>query len=284
MTVHERVAAARTRLRAAGLRAQEAELDARLLAQFALGWDAVVFSSNAQDPEPPGFADTYESLVLRRAAREPLAYITGRREFWGLDIELSPDVLIPRPETELLVEQALKGCADRTGTLVIADVGTGSGCIAVALARELPGARIVAIDESEKALAVAQRNARKHGVADRIDFVQTDVLDGVSQDFGLIVSNPPYVREGDRRGLQPEVGDHEPAGALFGGPDGLDIIRKLLEQSVSRLKIGGRLLFEFGYGHFEEVPDLIEGTSGLKLVELASDLQGIPRVAVVVRR
>src|SRR5262245_33984523 len=120
MTVHERVAAARTRLRAAGLREQEAELDARLLAQFALGWDAVVFSSNARDPEPPGFAERYEALVHRRAAREPLAYITGRREFWGLDFELSPDVLIPRPETELLVERALKSCADRTGTLVIA--------------------------------------------------------------------------------------------------------------------------------------------------------------------
>lgn len=220
--------------------------------------------------------------MARRVAREPFAYIVRREEFWGLPFEVTPAVLIPRPETELLVEVAIAHCPPDAHPQV-ADVCTGSGCVAIAIARERPRASLRAIDISIDALEVARRNAGRHGVSARIDFVRGDLLGGADGPFDLIVANPPYVPERDRAALQPEVVDHEPGVALFAGDDGLDAIRRLLPESAARLKPGAALLFEFGFGQDDEVARLISSTPRLRMIELRRDLAGIPRVAVAMR-
>jgi release factor glutamine methyltransferase len=278
-TISARVAGARERLRAAGIPFDEADLDARLLAEHVLRWTTEQYFAEANQPEPEGFAQRLEPLVARRAAREPFAYIVGHEEFWGLRIEVTPAVLIPRPETELLVEVALAECG-ASARPAVADLCTGSGCVAVAIARERPAARIVATDVSEAALDVARRNARRHGVADRIDFRSADLLEGIGDRFDLIVANPPYVAERDRPTIQPEVLDHEPALALFAGDDGLDVIRRLLPEATPHLRPGAALLFEFGFGQADAVRTLISSTPGLRMMDLRRDLQGIPRVAI----
>jgi release factor glutamine methyltransferase len=282
LTVHERVADARRRLNEAGLSPHEAGLSARLLAQHVLGWSAERFLADAGVAEPDAFAVSYDSLVSRRALREPLAYIVSGREFWGLPFEVTPDVLIPRPDTELIVEAALARCP-RDSALKVADVGTGSGCLAVALAVERPAWTFLASDISESALRVARRNAERHHVADRITFERADLLAGVDGPFDLIVSNPPYVRERDDRGLQPEV-RREPAIALFGGSDGFEAIGRLLAEAPARMTPDALLVFEFGCGQEEDIERLICGVDALAFVELRRDLQGIARTAVVRRR
>jgi release factor glutamine methyltransferase len=282
-TIHARVALARNGLERAGVSHAEAGLDARLLAQFVLGWDATRLLAHGNETPPPGFAARYEALVGRRARREPLAYITGEKEFWNLTFEVSPAVLIPRPETEILVEAALERFPEEDRPLSIADICTGSGCLAVALARERPRAEVTATDVSADALDVARRNAARHGVAGRLHFVGTDLLDGILGPFQLIVANPPYVPERDMATLAPEVRDHEPAVALRGGDDGLSIIRRLLGQAAERLAAGGSLIVEFGFGEDEAVRGLISRVASLRMIELRRDLQGIPRVAIVAR-
>jgi len=277
------VASARGRFRDAGLSSQGAELDARLLAQFVLGWSAERLIACGHDPEPADFAGKYNALVERRLGREPYAYIVGQQEFWGLPFEVSPAVLIPRRETELIVEVALELFPEPGRSLKAADLGTGSGCLAVALATERPAARIVATDISSAALAVARQNAARHGVADRIEFRCADLLNDLAGPFDMIACNPPYVAERDRRGLQPEVRDHEPDVALFGGADGFHIVERLVQGASVHLRPGGYLLFEFGLGQDERIESLIEGTDNLGLRELRRDLQGIARTAVVER-
>jgi release factor glutamine methyltransferase len=283
-TIHERVAAARQQLREAGISLDEADLDARLLAEHILGWDATEFFTSANGPEPEEFQTAYGRLVERRTRREPLAYITRRQAFWDLVFEVSPAVLIPRPESELIVEAALELYPSSEGVLAIADVCTGSGCLAVALARERSAARVIATDISGAALDVARRNAERHGVADRIEFVRGDLVDPVADPVDLIVCNPPYVNDGDRLGLQPEVRDHEPAIALFGGSDGLHVITRLVDGAPTRLRPGGHLIFEFGFGQDEAIETLIGNARGLRMLGLRRDLQGIARTAVAERR
>jgi release factor glutamine methyltransferase len=280
--VWRKVAAAAERLREAGIPAGEARLDARLLAQAVLGWTTERMLASPSADEPPAFGHQYEPLVARRAAREPLAYVLGRREFWGLDMEVSPAVLIPRPETELMVEAALERLAPDAASRV-ADIGTGSGCLAVAIARERPLAHVTATDVSAAALAVARRNATRHGVADRVRFAETDLLDGIDGPFDLIVSNPPYVAEADRPALPPEVRDYEPAGALFAGPDGLAVIGRLVTAAPAHLDSGGHLIIEFGAGQNRGVERLVARVEGLTLVEIRRDLAGVPRTAIVRR-
>jgi release factor glutamine methyltransferase len=277
-TIHGRVLNARERLRVAGIPSDEADLDARLLAEHLLGWTTERYFADSNETPPPSFEARFEALVARRAAREPFAYIVGHQEFWGLEIAVSPAVLIPRPETELIVEAALEAIASESPAAV-ADVGTGSGCLAVAIARERPRAAIVGTDVSDAAIAIARHNAETVGVATRIVFHHTDLLDGVDDQFDLIVSNPPYVRDGDRANIQPEV-RFEPSGALYAGVDGLDVIRRLVPQSVERLTRGGTLMFEFGFGQADAVSELILSAAALTMVGLRSDLQGIPRVAI----
>jgi release factor glutamine methyltransferase len=277
------VAAARDRLRAAGIAPAEADLSARLLAEHLLDWDAARLFTLGAEPEPAGFAGKFDSLVARRVAREPLHYIVGHREFWALDFEVSPAVLIPRPDTELIVEVALELFPSHTERLAVAEAGTGCGCLAVALAAERPNAHVTATEISEAALEVARRNARRHGVADRITFVQGDLLSPVTARCDLIVANPPYVAERSRPGLQPEVRDHEPDVALFAGADGLHLIERLVDQAPSRLREGGYLAFEFGCGQDEDIERLLSASADLELVELRRDLQGIARTAVAQR-
>ena len=282
-SVHQHVAEARVRLREAGIPADESNLDARLLAEFALGWTTERFLASQGETGPDGFTGQYRELISRRVEREPIAYIVGRQEFWGLSFEVSHDVLIPRPETELIIEAALELFPAVDGPIAIADACTGSGCIAIALAHERPASRVVASDISDVALQVAQRNADRHRVVDRVELCQTNVLDDVEGPFDLVVANPPYVREEERSIMQPEVRDHEPALALFGGADGLDVARRLVEQAPSRMRSGGYLIFEFGFGQDEGIERLVETTASFRLIELRRDLQGIARTAVARR-
>jgi release factor glutamine methyltransferase len=279
-SIHNHVSAASHRLRAAGIPQPEADLDARLLARELLGWDAAKYLTSSHEVPTPDFGARFAALVAKREAREPMAYILGRQEFWGRPFALQPDVLIPRPETELIIETALGLFPDRGIALRIADVGTGSGCLALTLGAEFPAASVTATDTSSAAIDVARRNAQALAVADRITFAQTDVLAGVEGTFDLIVSNPPYVPDIDRPTLQPEVAGYEPGDALFGGPDGLAVVRRVVSAAAASLAPSGWLLVEFGLGQSGPVTVLISATPGLTMVALKRDLQGIPRVVV----
>jgi release factor glutamine methyltransferase len=283
VSIHAQVSAARQRLREAGITPIESDLDARLLAQHVLGWSTERFLANARDPEPEGFAPRYDALVARRVTREPLAYIVGVREFWGLELEVTPDVLIPRPATELIVEAVQELFPDRSVPLKIADVCTGCGCVAVALACERPTATVSGSDISQPALVVARRNAARHGVADRVTFEHADLLDGVDGPFDVIVANPPYVIDHARPALQPEVRNYEPSVALFGGTDGLALVGRLIDAAAGQLRPGGYLVFEFGLGQDVEVEEMIDASPELTLVGLRRDLQGIARTAIAKR-
>ena len=241
-TIHARVAQARDRLRASGLPPAEAELSARLLAEHVLEWDTATLLTSGGETPPEGFSERFDALVARRAAREPLHYIVGHREFWGLELEVSPAVLIPRPETELIVEAALE-LVPSSQRFTMIDACTGSGNVAVAVAKERPNARIVATDISDAALEVARRNAARHGVEARVTFVRADLFGDLSGPVDLITANPPYVPERHARGLQPEVGGHEPHVALFGGgDDGLRILERVVREAPALLRPGGHLI------------------------------------------
>jgi release factor glutamine methyltransferase len=280
MTIHDLVQGARDRFMKAGINANLASLDAEVLARKVLGWDRTRFITERHEPATSSFLLNFEHVVARRVRREPISYITGTREFWGIDFEVTPDVLIPRPETELIIEEALERIETDSRPLIV-DVGTGSGCIAVVLAREVPGARVVATDVSNRALEVARRNAIRHGVADRVRFVETSFLDGIDDAANLIVSNPPYVPSVSAPGLTPEVRDYEPGVALFGGEDGLESLRRVVEGALPRLVPGGWLIMEFGYGQDEHVERLVPEYPGLTLAKIRHDLQDIPRTAVI---
>ncbi len=273
---------ARRRLEGAGIAADEAAVDADVLARHALGgWERGQLMARMRDDVPAAFPGTYEALVARRARREPAAYIIGSREFWGLDIEVTPDTLVPRPDTETLVEATLAWAT--AGQTRIADICTGSGCISVALARWLPAARVVAADRSAAALRVARRNAARHAVADRVRVVQADLLDGLHGPFDVIVANPPYVPAAAVLATQPEVRGFEPHTALDGGPDGLDLIRRLVPAAARRLAAEGWLLFEFGVHQDADVRAIVGAERELQLTDMLDDLAGIPRVAVARR-
>lgn len=281
-SVAERLAAARRRLEAAGLDPADAALDAEVLARHALGWDRATLLTRSRENEPAEFAAAYAPLIERRVAREPVAQIVGVREFWERDFEVTPDVLVPRPETEIIVEEALLFARKRACRHVI-DVGTGSGCLAVTLACELPDVRVTATDASHAALTVARRNARRHGVENRVMFVRSDVLQGIDVTADLIVSNPPYVADAEAATMQPEVVRYEPHQALFGGPTGLEVIRRLFQQAPARLAPGGRLVVEFGFGQSERV-EALALESGWRIERIREDLQGIPRTMVLRRQ
>jgi release factor glutamine methyltransferase len=283
MTVHAHVAAARKRLRDAGLSSGEADLGARLLAEHVLGWTTERILTDGASTEPPEFAPRFEALVARRAAREPLPYIVGHREFWNLDFEVTPAVLIPRPETELIVEAAL-AIVPPDAHATIADLCTGCGCVAVALARERRASQVIATDISEEALVVARRNVRRHGVSDRVDVRRGDLLAPIVEACDLIVANPPYVAARVKPALQPEVRDHEPTVALFGGDDGLGMLERLVGDAPTRIRSGGSLVFEFGFGQDEEIERMLSQSPHLTLVDLKRDLQGIARTAIARRR
>jgi release factor glutamine methyltransferase len=224
----------------------------------------------------------YYELLQRRYRGEPIQYITGETEFYGLPFRVTPDVLIPRPETELLVEKVLASAASFQAPRIV-DVGAGSGAIAVALAHHLPCAAITAIDLSPAALTIARQNAALNAVSSRIRFLKGDLLAPVAHEqFEIVVSNPPYVPTTDRPTLSVEVRDHEPALALFAGPDGLDIYRRLIPQAFAALVPGGFLALEIGFAQSPAIADLL-ASSGFHQIEFLPDLQSIPRVALAQR-
>lgn len=278
MTVNEAVAVGVARLHAAGI--ASARLDAELLLAASLDKDRTWLAAHARVRVPEVAVPAYERLLSRRSAREPLSYILGRQEFWSLDFVVTPDVLIPRPETELLIELALQEARRSSAleSLRVADVGTGSGCIAITLATELRTASFFATDVSEAALKIAEHNARRLAVDKRVRFIRGDLLDTVEGDFNLIVSNPPYVGHAEEDQLQPEL-RYEPAGALFAGADGLAVIRRLVEQAACRLTPGGVLLMEIGAGQAAAVRDLAI-SAGFHAAGIKNDLAGLPRVLV----
>jgi release factor glutamine methyltransferase len=280
LTLHETLAAARQRLAAAGIREDEAAIDVDVYARTILGWDRVRLLSEQHQPAPAALEPRFSEWLSRREQKEPSAYIIGSREFWGLHFEVSPAVLIPRPESEFIVEEAL-ALINGSRTPRIADVGTGSGCIAVAIAHTVPDARVVATDISRDALEVARRNARRNGVADRIHFVETSYMDGIDGPFDVITSNPPYVKEQDRLYVTRAVVRYEPHVALFGGDDGLSGVRAVVEAARFRLAAGGWLIFEFGLGQDDEIAELVAGYAEYRLDRIRADLQGIPRTALV---
>ncbi len=227
--------------------------------------------------------EQFRSFVARRAAGEPLQYITGRQEFFKLDFQVTRDVLIPRPESEAIVEAALALLPkDRASRIV--DVGTGSGCLAISILHELPSASGIAVDVSIAALNVARGNANRHGVVNRLELLESDLFSKIEPDkpFDLIVSNPPYVSDDDMNSLPPEV-RCEPRAALAGGPDGLSTIRRLLNEAPQHLHSGGHLVFEFGFGQHERLPTLVD-QSIWSWLETRPDLQGIPRTIVLQRK
>lgn len=252
-------------------------LDAELLLGEALGLDRVGLYLNHDRPLTADELAAFREKVGRRARREPLQYILKKAEFWSLPFKVGPGVLVPRPDTETLVEEALKR-AEPSWTIL--DVGTGSGAIAVALASELPEVRVVGLDSSPQALALAAENVRLNGMAGRVTLLEQDLLrqNLPGGPFDLILSNPPYVPEGDLAGLMPEVRDFEPRQALCGGADGLDFYRLLIPSAHGCLNPGGWLLFEVGIHQAGEVLALFEETGGYTDLFSARDAGGIERV------
>lgn len=280
MTYAAVVARAAATLVAGGFAREDAEADAAVLARHILGWDLAQWLSHHRDRAPASFGTALEAAIARRATREPIAYIIGEREFYGRAFTVGPAVLIPRPETEIVVDESLRILKDAPGrALNLADIGTGSGCLAITLALELPGAHVVATDLSAAALDVARHNARRLGVADRVEFRHGAFFAGAAGPFDLVVSNPPYVAEADRASIMADVVDFEPSMALFSGPQGLSCIRDLVHLAPARLRPEGALIFEFGFGQKAAVEALLSGPAW-RLVDVRDDLQGIPRVAI----
>ena len=281
MTVLERVIAARERFLRAGIPPDQAAIDSEILARHVLGWDRAHYLAHRGAAIVPDARERFDEMVRRRERREPVAYILGEREFWGLSFLVSPAVLIPRPETEAIVEKALALMDGAARAWRLADVGTGSGCLAIALARERVNANVIATDISEPALGVAAANALRHGVDSRIRLIRTSLLDDVPGPFDLIVANPPYVPGSTRDAIQPDVRDYEPETAVFGhGADGLDEARRLLAQTPGKLTPGGWLLMEFGFGQGDAVRAAVNAVPELRLVEVLRDLQGHERTLV----
>jgi release factor glutamine methyltransferase len=289
-------------------------LAAELLLMYALERDRAWICGHPEEFLDPPAVEKFLALIARRAAGEPVQYLTGKQEFWGLEFEVTPAVLIPRPETEHVMEVALARLGERgikihmdTGapreTLRVADVGTGSGCLAVALAWELPHAEVCATDISAPALEVARRNAARHGVAARIHFLQADLLTGLENIdrssvgvrhavppstqrgplFDLIVSNPPYIARNDAEQLQREVRDHEPHAALFGGPTGTEMYQRLIDQARDLLRDRGILVLELGHDSAEHVRGIFDAQPAWTKVAITMDLAGIPRVLAAER-
>jgi release factor glutamine methyltransferase len=265
-------------------------LSTELLLMHVLQRDRAWLYAHAGDAFDPAAKDEYFRLLERRAAGVPTQYLTGHQEFWGLEFEVTPAVLIPRPETEHVVEVALDRLADRKNhPLRIADVGTGSGCIAVALAHELPHSEIFATDTSAPALEVARRNAARHAVSDRIHFIEGDLLGPIRSPLSapefldLVVSNPPYVGRQEQAGLSREVRDHEPHAALFAGATGVEMYPRFIGAAEQVLGENGIIVLELGHNSLEHVQAIFRAGAAWSKVAVQNDLAGMARVISAVR-
>lgn len=267
------------RLRAAGVESPRRE--ARLLLAHVLGLRPEEIVSGKFSLQGAQFRSRFEAVLARRAAREPLAYIIGRREFWSLDFEVGPGVLIPRPESEIMVEEALKRFPIIGAPLCVADLGTGSGCLLLAFLSERPEAEGLGVDISEDALAIARRNAASLGLDRRTQFLRNDWMSALSGTWEVIFINPPYIIEGELDGLDPEVSRYEPRAALDGGPDGLCAYRRIAGLLRPRLAPEGRVFLEVGQGQAGPVEHIFS-EKGLNIEGTVFDLAGIPRCLVVI--
>lgn len=281
MTLRQAVAEAAAHLSVNPHFDAEVRRDAELLLLHTLRITRAQFLANPARILTADEQSLYRQAIARRLTNEPVQYITGHQEFFGLDLTVTPATLIPRPETEHLVEAVLERLP-RSQPLTILDIGTGTGAIAIALAANLPQAQLVATDISKDALQVAESNARAHGLAGCIRFLHSDLLSGLplpeqSSFFDAIVSNPPYVAESDQDTLHPQVRDFEPPQALYSGAHGLDIYRGLIPQARAALKAGGLLALEIGHGQRDDIARLLSAWNDVHFV---NDLQQIPRVAL----
>lgn len=269
----ELLALGRAALKAAGI--ERAGAEARLLLEAATGLARTTLATEPATPVDALAADAYRALLRRRAAREPMAYVLGRAEFWSLDFAIKPGVLVPRADTETLIEAALRAFPDRKVPLRVLDIGVGSGCLLLTLLHLYPYARGVGTDTSPTALALTQRNAERLGVAGRMELAASRWAEGVTGAFDLVIANPPYIPTGEIEGLEPEVSRFEPRAALDGGPDGLGAYRAILPELPRLLVADGVALVEIGCG---QEPELAPLAARLCLsVELHRDLAGIVR-------
>ncbi len=270
-----------------GKGADSPRLDAEVLLAHARGCQRIELYTAFEEEPTETVRTAFRELVGRRAKGTPVAYLVGRREFFSLMFEVTPDVLIPRPETESLVVRAIDLAKSlQTESLQIADVGTGSGIIAITVAKHVKHCHVTAIDISPVVLEVAKRNAAKHGVAERIDFVKSDLFAALPSEvkFDLVLSNPPYVATSELAGLALDVRDHEPHLALDGGKSGIEVIERLIPQAVERLNAGGWLLMEVGAENAERVEQLVKGNPAFELAETIKDIANLPRVVQAKRR
>lgn len=282
MSVAKALSSGAQRLAAAGV--EDAALEAEVLLRFVLGMDREALLQVLRQPMNEEQACRFEAALQRRLDHEPPAYITGRRDFFGLALEVTPAVLIPRPETEILVEAAIELARPRSRIRrgpVIADIGTGSGAVAITLALNVARSDVYGIDVSAEALAVAERNAARHGVEERILFLRGDLLSPLPEYADLLVANLPYVTTADWAELPPEIRDHEPRAALDGGPDGLDVIRRFLEEAPRFLRPNGCVCLEFGAGQAGAVLELARSSLPGLSAAVRKDLAGHDRVLVV---
>jgi release factor glutamine methyltransferase len=283
LTIAEALYQASQKLSASGI--ANARLDAEVLLSHIAGRDRAWLITHTNDTLDNERRALFEGWIDRRARREPLQYILGNQEFWGLEFDVTPDVLIPRPETELVVESAVKAVKSADSQTTIVDLCTGSGCIAISLAKELGDTRIFAVDTSSRALAVARGNARKHGVSDRIRFLEGDLFEPLGEldlrgRVDVITANPPYIRSDDLSQLQPEVRDYEPEIALKAGPDGTEVQHRIIENAPGFLKKNGVLIMEMGMGQAQALKTIPEKTGSYATIEILKDLAGIERVIV----
>ncbi len=278
LTVAEALVRATARLRRAGVEA--ARGDARLLLGQALGVGPEIPVGYPERLLRPGEARCFEQLIARRAAREPVSHILGRREFWGLGFQVGPAALDPRPDSETLVEATLEQVADRDAALALLDLGTGTGCLLLALLSELPRARGIGVDLSPPALALARANVGRVGLAGRADFVRGDWGAALAGTFDLVICNPPYIPTNEIDGLEPEVADHEPRRALDGGLDGLDAYRALAPGLGRLLVPGGAAIIEIGAGQADQVTAIL-AAGGLTPRRRRTDLAGVERCLVL---
>ncbi len=283
LTIIEAIHNAANRLSAAGI--ANARLDAEVLLAHIIQKDRVWLITHRDDVLDDNHQRDFAEAILRRTRREPLQHIIGNQEFWGLEFIVTPDVLIPRPETELIIEATLAIVQDRNRPVRIIDLCTGSGCIAVSLAKELTAARVIATDASEKALAVARENSRRHGVSERIRFLPGDLFGPLEEldlrgQVDIMVSNPPYVQADDLSTLQPEVRDYEPQMALIAGPEGTEMAKRITQRAPEYLKKNGALIMEMGLGQAEALTRMVEETGAYGKPGILKDLAGIERVFV----
>lgn len=277
MTIDEALKDAASALEAAGV--SDGRLQAASLLAVALKQGRTFLFAHPEHELTPDEIAAFTSLIQRRSLREPYQYIVGRQEFFGLEFEVTPDVLIPRPETEILIEAAVEQLSDIDKPR-FCEIGVGSGCISVAILHGLPATTAVAGDVSKAAIIVARRNAIRHNVADRLTLVESDVFTNIPDErFDAIVSNPPYVPSRDIESLQPEVRDFEPLTSLSDGGDGLSVIRRIIDRAPSRLKKGGLLFIEIGFDQSSRVEAMF-GRAFWSEIDFLADLQGIPRIVL----